>query len=183
MQQEDSFKMIKEYNTIEKILANYKTFFGKDLSVYRNHIYRIFNYALLLDDDKNNVEKYAIAAVFHDIGIWTHSFDYLEPSIALATEYLIENNHQDWIKEVSLMIDNHHKMSIYKGDYKNTVEVFRTSDWIDVSNGFKKFSLSKQDFIKIQKAFTNKGFHLFLVKQSLKWFIKHPFNPLPMFKK
>ncbi len=175
--------MIQEYQLIETILADYKIILKNDFSVYRNHIYRIFNYALLLDTNKNNTEKYAIAAVFHDIGIWTHSFDYLKPSIALATEYLNKNNHQDWIEEVSLMIDNHHKMSVYKGKYEKTVEVFRISDLIDVSNGLKKFNIPKQDFSKIQKAFTNNGFHLFLAKQSLKWFIKHPFNPLPMFKR
>ena len=175
--------MIQEYKVIEEILTNYKAVLGKDFPVYRNHIYRIFNYAILLDEDKNNIEKYAIAAVFHDIGIWTDSFDYLEPSIALATVYLNENNHQNWIEEVSLMIDNHHKMSVYKGKYENTVEVFRISDLIDVSNGLKKFNVSKQDFSEIQKAFTNKGFHLFLMKQWFQWFLKHPFNPLPMFKR
>ena len=174
--------MIKNYITIDKILENYKTIIGKDFSTYTNHVYRIFNFAILLDTNKENIEKYAIAAVFHDLGIWTHSFDYLEPSIALAKNYLEENKQEKWINEISLMIDNHHKITAYKGAYK-TVEVFRKADWIDVINGIKKHNLPKQNFKAIKKEFTNKGFHLFLLKQSLKWFVKHPLNPLPMFKK
>lgn len=176
-------KMIINHKTIEKILTNYKTVIGEDFIIYKNHIYRIFNYTLLFDDNKNNIEKYAIAAVFHDIGIWVHSFDYLEPSIALAKEYLIKNNKENWVEEISLMIDNHHKISSYKGDFYHTVNTFRKADWIDVVNGFKKFNVSKQDFYKTQKAFTNKGFHLFLIKQWFQWFLKHPFNSLPMFKR
>lgn len=175
--------MIQEHQLIETILGGYKIILKKDFPVYRNHIYRIFNYALLLDDDKNNMDKYAIAAVFHDIGIWTDSFDYLEPSIALATEYLNKNDHQDWIEEVSLMIDNHHKISSYKGNNTETVNTFRKADWIDVVNGIKKFNLPKQDYREIQKLFSNKGFHLFLLKQWFQWFFKHPFNSLPMFKR
>ena len=46
---------------------------------------------LLIDCEKNNEEKYAIASVFHDVGIWTdHTFDYLDPSIEQAKIYLTE---------------------------------------------------------------------------------------------
>jgi len=81
------------------------------------------------------------------------------------------------------MIDNHHKISTYKGDFQHTVNTFRKADWIDVVNGIKKFGLSKQDFCQTKKAFSNKGFHLFLLKQWFRWFLKHPFNSLPMFKR
>ncbi|MCF6279424.1 MAG: hypothetical protein L3J14_03670 [Flavobacteriaceae bacterium] len=174
--------MTENYQIIETLLANYKTILGKDFLVYKNHVYRIFKYALILDNNKENIEKYAIASVFHDIGIWTHSFDYLKPSIAQVTTYLIENKQSKWIEEISLMIDNHHKITTYKGKFKETVTVFRKSDWIDVLNGFQKFDLQKQDFKAIQKEFSNKGFHAFLAKQTLKWFLKNPLNPLPMFK-
>jgi len=175
--------MVTEIDTIEGILANYKNVLKSDFKVYKNHIYRIFNYAILLDADSNNYEKYAIAAVFHDLGIWTHSFDYLEPSKQLASEYLAKNDKQDWIGEILAMIDNHHKMSKYNGDYNKIVETFRKADWIDVSMGIKLFELDKSTYKSIQKQISNKGFHWFLVKQSFKYFVKHPLNPLPMFKK
>lgn len=179
--------MIRENKTIETILTSYKTKIGKDYNTYRNHIYRIFNYALTLDTNTENIEKYAIAAAFHDIGIWTHSFDYLVPSIALANKYLVENNNESWCNEIALMIDNHHKMSVYKNEFNETVETFRKADWIDVLPYFSKLSkkagIKKTVYKEIQKAHVIKGFHWFLVKQSLKWLVKHPFDPLPMFKR
>lgn len=175
--------MIEKFQTIENILENYKSVLSKDFSVYKNHIYRIFNWSIIIDDNSENIEKYAIASAFHDLGIWTHNFDYLKPSIQLATDYLKENKQENLIVEIALMISNHHKISKYNGEFIKTVETFRKADWIDVTNGLKKYHLSKKYFKNVKKIFSNKGFHLFLVKQSLKWFVKHPFNPLPMFKK
>jgi len=175
--------MVTENKTIDKLLENYKNVLKTDFEVYRNHVYRIYNYAILLDKEINNYEKYVIASVFHDLGIWTHSFDYLKPSIQMASEYLKEIDKQDWIEEISLMIDYHHKVSSYKGEFSKTVEIFRKADWIDVIMGIKLFELDKSKYKTIQKQISNKGFHWFLVKQSLKYFVKHPFNPLPMFKK
>ncbi len=79
-----------------------------DYNVYKNHVYRIYNYTVLLDDDTTNYEKYAIAGVFHDLGIWTHFFDYFKPSIQLAKEYLTKINKQDCIEEIAVhSLDNH----------------------------------------------------------------------------
>ncbi len=175
--------MITKNKTVDKLLETYKDVLKTDYNVYRNHIYRIYNYAVLLDDDANNYEKYAIAAVFHDLGIWTHSFDYLKPSIQLASEYLTKVDKQDWIEEIALMIDNHHKMSRYEGKFNKTVEIFRKADWIDVIMGMKLFELDRSKYESIQSKISNKGFHWFLIKQSSAYFVKHPLNPLPMFKK
>ena len=137
-----------------------------------------------MDDEKNNEEKYAIAAVFHDIGIWTdQTIDYLEPSIERAKEHLKEVSKEEWTEEIGLMIDEHHKMSEYKGEYEKTVEVFRRADWIDVSLGMKSFSADKGSIKKIRAEFPNLGFHAFLMKGTIKNFFQHPLNPLPMFKK
>ena len=44
---------------------------------------------ILAGNGANSDSKIAVAAVFHDIGIWSNkTFDYLEPSVALAREYL-----------------------------------------------------------------------------------------------
>lgn len=175
--------MITEQKTIDTILETYKSVLKKDYSVYKNHVYRIFNLALLFDNNEGNQEKYAVAAAFHDIGIWTDSFDYLAPSIKLASEYLTKIEKTEWIGEVSLMIDMHHKVTRYKGEFTNSVEAFRKADWIDVTYGITLFKLERSKYSNILKTFSNKGFHWFLTKQSLKYFVKHPFNPLPMFKK
>lgn len=167
---------------IEEILTQNKEVLGKDFETYRNHVYRIFNICLQLDSE--NQEKYAIAAVFHDIGIWTaNTFDYLEPSIALAHAYLKRTNQLEWKAEIGLMIDMHHKISKYTGNYEKTVEIFRRADWMDVTMGIKRFGFSRSEYSSITKNHPTMGFHKFLILQTLKNLFKPPLNPLPMFKR
>ncbi len=177
--------MIEENTIIDHILQKYKKVIGEDFEAYRNHVYRIFNFISLLDPDfKQNQDTYAIAAAFHDLGIWTHdTFDYLEPTTGLAKKYLLEENLERQEEEIIQMINMHHKMSRYTGPFTKTVETFRRADWIDVSMGLMKFGLSAQKHNEIKKAIPYRGFHRFLLQQAIKRFLKHPFDPLPMFKK
>ena len=178
-----TYKLIQQHEVIDIILATHQNVLGKDFKAYRHHVYRIFNFALLQDSKVENIEKYAVAAAFHDIGIWTHStFDYLAPSIQLATKHLQQTDKVTDIEEVSLMIDLHHKMSVYKGKFR-AVEIFRKADWIDVSMGLMTFGLDKKVLREVKKTFPYNGFHLFLMKQTMKNFLQHPLHPLPMFKK
>lgn len=171
-------------NTIEHILSKNKTDFGNHLEKYRNHVYRVFSLCKALDPAEENMEKYAIASVFHDIGIWTdNTFDYLEPSIDKAKQYLIKIGKNEWIEEISLMIDMHHKISRYTGPYQNTVETFRRADWIDVSMGIISFKVGKDQIKKTTQQYPVLGFHAFLVSQTFKNLLRSPLNPLPMFKK
>lgn len=169
---------------IEELLQKFKPAINRDYDKYKNHVYRVFFNCLLLDSDKNNEDKYAIAAVFHDIGIWTnHTIDYLDPSIAQVKIYLSETGQRALTDEITLMIYWHHKTSKYKGEYKKTAEAFRKADWIDVSLGIKAFGIDKKKIKETRKKLPNLGFHLFLVKRITKNFFRHPLNPLPMFKK
>ncbi|HEY1054793.1 MAG TPA: HD domain-containing protein [Emticicia sp.] len=169
---------------IEDLLQKFQSAIGADYDKYRNHVYRVFLNCLLLDTNRDNEDKYAIAAVFHDIGIWTnHTFDYLAPSIEQAKIYLIETNKQESFEEIKLMIDNHHKISSYKDKYPKTVETFRQADWIDVSFGIMTFGADKQAIQLNKQQFPTLGFHRFLIRATTKNFLKHPANPLPMFKR
>lgn len=169
-------------NTIEELLSRYKISIGVDFGKYRNHVYRVFLNCILIDTDKSNEEKYAIAAVFHDIGIWTDStIDYLKPSIAQMEKYLQENNTREWSEEIALMIYWHHKTSAYRGMHSRTVETFRKADWIDVSLGWINFGIDKKMIRSNRRAFQNLGFHVFLLRKIIRNFFRHPFSPLPMF--
>lgn len=169
---------------IEELLSQNIKHLGKDFEKYKNHVYRVFTICVKMDDEKQNEEKYAIAAVFHDLGIWTNdTFDYLEPSIVLANNYLEAIGKSEWKDEIELMIDMHHKRSKYSGKYEKTVETFRRADWIDVTKGRKLFRFSKSEFDVITEQYPALGFHKFLVVQTIKNFFKSPLNPLPMFKK
>lgn len=172
------------HSIIDKLLEPYKHVLNEDHLKYRNHACRVFLNCLAMDKDASNIEKYAIAAVFHDIGIWTNNtIDYLAPSIEQAKKYLLENGRGVWIEEISQMIYWHHKTSSYKGEYERIVEAFRRADYIDVTFGLITYSLDRKTVAAIRKPFPNAGFHLFLLKKIGKRLLLHPLNPLPMFTK
>jgi hypothetical protein len=170
---------------IDHLFDRYTKVLGKDALKYRNHVHRVYFNCLLQDISDDNREKYAIASFFHDIGIWTDkTIDYLNPSIAVAKNYLVEIGKPHWIDEVTLMIDMHHKVGKYKGSYAKTVEVFRKADWIDVSLGLRSFGVQGKPIKATRIKYPNKGFHLFLFRKIAGAFFRHPFrNPLPMFKR
>lgn len=172
------------HDTIDSILYTYQPYLGTQYDKYRNHVCRVYNYCRLLDPDSSNEEKYAIVAVFHDIGIWTnHTIDYLEPSIAHLDNYLKKNGRGQWLDECKLMVNWHHKVSSYTGPYQHTVETFRRADWIDVSKGRLTFGVDKQQITHNQQQYPNLGFHSFLLKKLVKNFFLHPLRPLPMFRR
>ena len=73
--------------TVSAVLENHASALGRDFIAYRNHVYRVANLCLEIagGGDGVELEKIAVAAVFHDLGIWTnHTFDYIAPSVALA---------------------------------------------------------------------------------------------------
>ena len=169
---------------IEGLLHYFKPALSKDYEKYRNHVYRVFLNCMIIDDEKTNEAKYAITAVFHDIGIWTNNtIDYLPPSIEQAKQYLIKTSKQEWQAEISSMIHWHHKTSTYKGEYEQTVETFRKADWIDVTLGLITYGYDRKKINLNRKQIPNRGFHLFLVKRITANWLKHPLNPLPMFTK
>src|SRR4026208_2235035 len=74
---------------IEDVLNDHAMALRDDFFGYRNHVDRIVNLCVAIAGS-SELEKVAIAAVFHDLGIWTNgTFHYLAPSIALARDYLV----------------------------------------------------------------------------------------------
>ena len=73
--------------TVDGVLHAYASELGHDFIAYRNHVYRVMNLCAAIAQDRADLEKIAVAAVFHDLGIWTNrTFDYIAPSVALAGE-------------------------------------------------------------------------------------------------
>ncbi|MEH6347848.1 MAG: hypothetical protein V7785_22320 [Bermanella sp.] len=174
---------------LETLFEPWKTLIGSDYQGYRNHVYRMvqFCWALkqvkgepLCEEDKR---KIMIAAVFHDIGIWTeNTLDYLEPSLPPAMNYLQKQQLAHWKDEIRLMITEHHKLRAYRGEYQDMVELFRQGDLIDFSLTLVKFDLPKSYISDMKNALPNAGFHMGLLKKGFKWFLRHPVNPVPMMK-
>ena len=75
-----------QHPLIESILTDWKDRIGDDYPGYRGHVYRMFNYCLALHPPSEEEEtKLAIAACFHDIGLWSdHTVDHLAPSSELV---------------------------------------------------------------------------------------------------
>lgn len=167
--------------TIDAILEPFLGVIGEDIG-YINHTKRMLCYALELQQlcDKE-IEKFTIAAAFHDLGIWTEkSFDYLEPSIALAKLYLHEHNKIDYERDVVQMIDEHHKQTPIQNN--PLAELFRKADLIDVSWGVISFGIPSQKIGEIKQAFPNNGFHKTLLKWAWHQLKKEPWRPMPMLK-
>lgn len=172
------------YPLIDDLLSHFSEILGNDFDKYRNHVYRVFLNCILQDDIPANKEKYALAAVFHDIGIWTdETIDYLDPSIYHLREYLLANKKPALAGEISSMIYWHHKVSPYHGEFEHVTEIFRRSDWADVTFGIVSFGLDTSMLAEYRRLLPNKGFHLFLLRKIFFNSLKRPFNPLPMFRK
>lgn len=84
--------MIIETNNplIEEILLEWQSRIGEDYDGYHGHVYRMYNFCLALHNcTEEEKEKVAIAACFHDIGLWSdHSVDYIPPSVVQVKQYL-----------------------------------------------------------------------------------------------
>ena len=107
--------LLTEIPILDELLHAHVGVLGRDFVGYRNHTYRVVNLCVAQSSrDRESLEKMAIAAAFHDMGIWTDgTFDYLPPSVRLATAYLAAAGRTEWTAEISEMILEHHKISEY----------------------------------------------------------------------
>lgn len=180
----EDYDLTTHQPTIEQVLHRHKATLGADYDKYRNHVYRVFNYSwYLLDYESLHQEKLAIAAAFHDLGIWTHqTFDYLQPSIEVMRGHLNRNGLEHLSQELTAMITYHHKLTPYKGNDARVVEAFRKADQCDITLGVIAPGIPAALTRDLKKAFPYAGFHRFLTGKTLSNIGKNPLRPLPMFK-
>ena len=167
---------------IDDVLNDHATALGDDFTAYRNHVYRLVNLCVAILG-RSELDKIAVAAVFHDLGIWTDdTFDYIEPSIALAHDYLVARAREDWTDEIERMIADHHKITPSHANHDSLVEPFRRADWIDVTRGLRTFGLPRPLIRSVLAGWPSAGFHWRLVQLTLERLRTHPLTPLPMVK-
>jgi hypothetical protein len=176
--------LVQEFPLLDELLATHATALGGDATAYRNHAYRVANLCFALrPGDEGQLEKTAIAAAFHDLGIWTdHTFDYLKPSERLALARLAQLGHTEWSLEISEMIMQHHKLRRYRAHDEWLVEPFRRADLIDVSQGLVRFGLPREFIRDLYERFPGAGFHKRLVHFGLERLRTNPLSPLPMIR-
>jgi hypothetical protein len=171
--------MLTRIPIIDEVLSDHRTALGHDLVAYRNHVYRVVNLCVAIAGP-TEVEKIAVAAVFHDLGIWTNgTFDYIGPSIGLAHDYLCARGRQEWAAEIEDMIAYHHKITPAT-DRDSLIEAFRRADWIDVTRGLRTFGVARPFIARGFATWPNAGFHRRLVTLTLNRLRRHPLTPLPM---
>ncbi|NTU57965.1 MAG: HD domain-containing protein [Chlorobiaceae bacterium] len=175
---------VMKSDLIDNLFDGYRDVLGPDYDAYRNHCLRVFNFCLRLTRGKPVAEeKIAIAAFFHDIGIWTDkTLDYIVPSQEHAAAYLKKSGKAEWIDEITAMIGEHHKLSAYKENPEWLVEAFRKSDMVDLSGGMIRFKMSDKFFNDVLEEFPYEGFHKMLLQLLVERLKTRPFNLLPMVK-
>jgi len=169
---------------LEEILAPWQETIGADFLGYKNHVTRMLNFSFYLaSPNEEERKKLIISAAFHDIGIWTKgTTDYLVPSVEQAISYLDQNDLSSWNEEISLIIDEHHKIRAVNHTKFPLIELFRRADLVDFSLGFVKNGVEKSFIKQVKKELPNAGFHKRLMQLTWQRFKKHPTSPFPMMK-
>ena len=174
--------LVRRIPTVDNVLNDHAKELLDDFVAYRNHVYRIVNLCVAIAGQRD-LEKIAVAAVFHDLGIWTNgTFDYIAPSIALAHKYLVARAREDWIAEIEGMIADHHKITPSTAGPNSLIETFRRADWIDVTHGLRGFGIPRPFVADLFATWPDAGFHWRLLTLTLDRFRSHPLTPLPMVK-
>lgn len=176
--------LLTQIPALDRLLGTHAQQLGADLTGYRHHAYRVTNLCVALaPSGRDQIEKIAIAAAFHDLAIWTDgTFDYLEPSARLARAHLGASGRTEWSPEVERMLLEHHKLTPSRAPASWLVEPFRKADWIDVTRGAMTFGLSRAVVAPILEAWPSAGFHRRLLELSLRRLRTHPWSPLPMLR-
>jgi hypothetical protein len=171
---------------IDEVLGARRDALGGDLAAYRGHVYRVFNFARNIAGSPAHDDAIAVAAVFHDLGIWSDgTFDYLAPSARRAADHLAGAPGAHGAidaQEVERMILLHHKLTRCAPEDGALAEAFREADLVDLSLGAARFGLPRAFVRETREAFPNAGFHRCLVRVSTRWIARHPTRPMPMMR-
>jgi len=146
---------------LEERLAPFEQTLGQDFAGYRGHLYRVLTYALhFLNGDQTFREEIETALVYHDLAVWTDgTLDYLKPSAALC---LADNEKHGWGYDPKLLediINQHHKITPFRGPNASVVNAVRKGDWIDAYQGMLRKGLSKSEIKTVASAIPAEGFY------------------------
>jgi len=166
---------------VDDVLERFRDALGPDAAAYRGHAHRMLNYTLaLVAADAEARDRLAVAAAFHDLGIWTAgTFDYLEPSVRLAVAWLDETGRGGWREAVSHAIRAHHAL-LPLADPE--AEAFRRGDLADLSWGAVRPGVPRDLIRETRARWPNAGFHRCLLRVGVAWARRHPLRPLPMLR-
>ena len=161
---------------------------GGDLAGYGNHVRRVRELCNVLsakqglEVDQDTQLAWTVAGAFHDLGIWSAgTWDYIDPSVKLACDWLDSNDRADLAPLVTRMIREHHGIRA-RGPADDPVEIFRRADLTDVWLGLRRYGIGISRYRDLLRAHPDAGFHLNLTKLFLRNLRHHPLRPAPMFR-
>jgi hypothetical protein len=177
-------ELVERHGLIDEVLEAFAVSLGPAGGAYRGHVYRVFNLSLRLLGSERRSDELAVSSVFHDLGIWAdRTFDYLEPSIARANDYLAAREHDFSAAVITAVIENHHLLRRVRGGADAAlVEAFRRADLVDVSRAWYGAGLERAYLRELVSTFPYSGFHGVLLRAGWGWFVRHPLRPLPMLR-
>lgn len=169
---------------VDEILVPWRATIGADWDGYRNHAQRVARFCGAFGVAAPDTQrKIAIAAAFHDLGIWTAgTMDYLPPSAALARDHLHAHGLGAWTPEIERMIVQHHRVRACSGPDDTLVEALRKADLVDLTLGFVPFGLDRALVATVKEEFPNAGFHRCLGRLLAGWLRAHPVSVPPFLR-
>lgn len=175
---------VLQFAETDRLFDRYRDRIGTHHDAYRNHVYRMLNFALFLNrDDSVDLDALNVAGFFHDLDfVLSGNGAYLEPSAAAACAYLDETGRPALKPLVSELIVWHHKLTPYRGEHGPIVECFRRADLVDLSLGIVRAGVSSTFINTVKRTFPNAGFHTLLAKNLTAYALRHPLNPFPMMR-
>jgi len=175
---------LNTFALVDDILSSHAQALGPDLPAYRNHVTRMLHFVFAIAPQlQRTAQQLLIAGAFHDLGIWTaRTFDYIDPSLRLAHDYLVTQGLLPLWPEVHLIIEQHHKLRTYSGPFAPSVEAFRRGDLVDLSLGLIRSGLSREFIQMVRDQFPNAHFHARLAAFTGQQFLRTPLKPLPMLR-
>ncbi|MGZ6098351.1 MAG: HD domain-containing protein [Myxococcaceae bacterium] len=175
-------ELIEQHPFLEQMLEEWAPALGSARVAYGGHAYRVLNYSRALLGSARHDEELALAAAFHDLGIWSdRTFDYLPPSVERAEAFRRERAPGLGAELIAKLIRNHHVLRpLRTGPDPAVQEAFRRADLVDVSRGQLRAGLPPRLVREVVERFPYAGFHGVLVRTAFAWAVRHPLRPLPM---
>jgi hypothetical protein len=161
---------IIDRHPIAEILDARSALLGEARVPYEGHAYRVFNFCRALHGAGADDDAIAVASAFHDLAVFP---DGNRLPRAFDRDDARMGYHQ-WSFRA--------RRRSGADDRHASQDLFRQADLIDVALGAIRFGLPKEFVRDVRVRFPNAGFHGALVGVIGRWIVRHPTNPLPVFK-